>query len=65
MVRHRTANGNAMLVMCFVMQEFKTTKKMENEKFTKREWVKYGILYPIGLIVMCMIADYIDRLVFS
>ena len=38
---------------------------MENEKFTKREWIKYGILYPIGLIVMCAIADYIDRLVFS
>jgi len=47
------------------MQEFKTTKKMENEKFTKQEWVKYGILYPIGLILMCAIADYIDRLVFS
>ena len=47
------------------MQEFKTTKEMENEKFTKREWVKYGILYPIGLIVMCVIADNIDRLVFS
>ena len=59
------ANGNAMLVMCFVMQEFKTAKKMENEKFTKQEWVKYGILYPIGLILMCAIADYIDRLVFS
>ena len=47
------------------MREFKTTKKMENEKFTKWEWIKYGILYPIGLIVMCVIADSIDRLVFS
>ena len=48
-----------------ICKNLKTAKEMENEKFTKWEWIKYGILYPIGLIVMCVIADNIDRLVFS
>ena len=53
------------MVCASLCKNLKQQIVMENEKFTKWEWIKYGILYPIGLIVMCVIADSIDRLVFS
>lgn len=30
-------------------------KDMMTEKFTKRDWLLYGFLYPMGLIVLCLI----------
>lgn len=38
---------------------------MENKEFTKWDWIKYGILYPVGLIAFCVIADTLERLCFS
>lgn len=34
-------------------------KDYRNENFTLREWVKYGILYPAGLILFCLLAGMI------
>ena len=37
-------------------------KDYESENFTKREWIVYGILAPLGLIAVCLIAELINAL---
>lgn len=32
-------------------------KDIQMESFTRREMVKYGVVYPAALIVVCMIAS--------
>lgn len=32
-------------------------KDIQVENFTRREMVKYGVVYPVALIVICMIAS--------
>lgn len=32
-------------------------KDIHMESFTRREMVKYGVVYPAALIVICMIAS--------
>lgn len=32
-------------------------KDIQTESFTLREMVKYGVVYPVALIVICMIAS--------
>lgn len=32
------------------------------KEFTPKEWLKYGIVYPIGLIVACLLADYLSHI---
>lgn len=32
-------------------------KDIQVEKFTRKEMVKYGVVYPAALIVVCMIAS--------
>ncbi len=32
------------------------------ENFTLKEWIKYGVCYPIGLILACVLADWLNSL---
>lgn len=32
-------------------------KDIQTESFTRKEMVKYGVVYPAALIVVCMIAS--------
>lgn len=35
-------------------------KDYMSEDFSLREWIKYGILYPIGAIAVCILAGMIE-----
>ena len=37
-------------------------KDYMSEGFSKREWVIYGIIAPVVLVIGCVIADWIARL---
>lgn len=36
-----------------------------NEFFSKREFIKYGILAPIGLIAFCLLASFLETIIFQ
>ena len=36
-------------------------KDFQDEGFTKREWVIYGIIAPVVLVIGCVIADWIAK----
>jgi hypothetical protein len=34
---------------------------MDMEKITGKEWLKYGVLYPLGIILLGAVLDTIGR----
>ena len=73
MPAHRMANGSAMLVTFSGTQESNQTtnimndiiKDFRNEGFTLREFIKYGIIAPLGLIAFCLLASFIQTIVIN
>ncbi len=37
-------------------------KDILSEEFTKREYIIYGIIAPLGLIALCVLAEVINAL---
>ena len=37
-------------------------KDIQMENFTRKEMVKYGVVYPAALIVICMIASIFSNI---
>ena len=37
---------------------------MENEEFTGKEWWLYGVLYPLGVIVLAAAMESLSRIFF-
>lgn len=38
-------------------------KDYHEENFTLREWVKYGIIYPIGFILIVGVAGWLESII--
>lgn len=32
--------------------------------FTKREWIIYGVIYPLAFIAVCLIGSFIENKIF-
>ena len=37
---------------------------MENEKITGKDWLLYGVLYPLGVILLAAAVESVGRLIF-
>lgn len=37
---------------------------MEIEKFTGKDWLLYGVLYPLGVIVLAAAMESLGRMIF-
>ena len=38
------------------------SKDIMSENFTRREFIIYGIVYPLGLIAACVLAEIVSNL---
>ena len=40
------------------------SRVMENEKITGKHWLIYGVLYPLGVILLAAAVESVGRLIF-